>query len=284
MRGPPHPLSLSERFRWSAGKHFVTLSCVQTLRDGAEKVLVFSGFVVEAKGEWFYVTAGHILRDITRALAAGYKFDIWRLDDQAAGRGQKAIPLDFDSDRWLVLDYPEIGMDYAALHVEGLYRSGLEAGGVEALGFNSWSDHLAEHDHWALLGIPSESVTYDGISTIKTRIVVAPIVPTDAPPQAGRKAENQFYGRLNDDPDGIVSDIDGMSGGPIFNLKKIDGTWKYSVIGVQSAWYEKSRIIAACPFSSLGKALEQIVTDARAALNRSKSFVSGAGASGAMPS
>lgn len=148
---PPQP-SLSERFRWSAGKHFVTLSCVQTLRDGAEKVLVFSGSVVEAKGQWFYVTAGHILRGITRALAAGYKFDIWRLDDQAAGRGHKAIPFDFDADRWLLLDYPEIGMDYAALHVEGLIAAGLKP---------------EESRHWALTpGVTTSQNTITGRSWV----------------------------------------------------------------------------------------------------------------------
>jgi hypothetical protein len=57
-----------------------------------------------------------------------------------------------------------------------------------------------------------------------------------------------------------------MSGGPIFALKKVDGTWKYSAIGVQSGWYEKSRIIAACPLSSFAHALEDLVSQVTAEL------------------
>ncbi len=256
-------MSLSERFLRSAGKHFVTLSCVQTLADGAENVLVFSGFMVEALGEWFYVSAGHILRDIRRATEAGSKFNVWRLDDQTAGHRLKAVPIDFDLERWLVLDDDTIGLDYAVLHIGGLYRAQLEAGGVEPIDKHSWSDHVTEHDHWALLGIPSESVSYDGVTEIKARIVVAPLEHAAAPPLAGRKAENQFYGRLKEDTAGVVRDIDGMSGGPIFALKKVGAEWRYSVIGVQSAWYRDARVIAACPFSSLGAALEEIVTEVR---------------------
>jgi hypothetical protein len=32
------------------------------------RIHLFSGFVVDIAGEWFYVTAGHILRDIRKAL------------------------------------------------------------------------------------------------------------------------------------------------------------------------------------------------------------------------
>ena len=66
--------SLDERFIKAVGCHFVTLSCVRSLPDGsAEKVLVFSGFLAEAGGAWFYVTAGHILKDIRAAITAGAK-------------------------------------------------------------------------------------------------------------------------------------------------------------------------------------------------------------------
>lgn len=46
--------------------------------------MVFSDFVVAARDVLFYVTAGHILRDIRKSLNLGGKFDIWRLGDQTA--------------------------------------------------------------------------------------------------------------------------------------------------------------------------------------------------------
>jgi hypothetical protein len=59
-----------------------------------------------------------------------------------------------------------------------------------------------------------------------------------------------------------VKDVDGMSGGPIVMLWKANEAWKYSVIGIQSAWYRSARIIAACPFSSFTEALEPVVHEA----------------------
>lgn len=259
--------SLNERFIKTVGRHFVTLSCVQTLPGAsAEKVFVFSGFLAEVGGVWFYVTAGHILRDIRVALSTGAKFDIWRLGDQTAGNRFKntAIPYAFDIKRWLVIEDEESGLDYAAVVLEDMYCQLLKAGGAIAIDKNAWGDHVTEHDQWALVGIPSETVSYDGETIISARVVVAPIEQVDEPAISGPKAQNQFYGRLKGDSSGVVKDIDGMSGGPIFALKKVQGIWKYTVIGVQSGWYSSSRIITACPFTSLGLALEQVVSDVRA--------------------
>lgn len=257
--------NLSADFLRTVGRHFVTLSCVQrTPGSPNEKIFVFSGFVVDVRGVWIYVTAGHILRDIKTSLDSGAVFEIWRLDDQTAGNGFKgaAIPYAFDVDRWLVIEDLQTGLDYAVVVLDTMYRVQLEAGGVVPIDKTAWGDHVTEFDHWAEIGIPSETVEYDTRSHIKARIVVAPLEPAEVPAGAGRRAENQFYAKLKGDSAGVVTDIDGMSGGPIFALKKVGEDWKYSVIGVQSGWYPRARVITACPFSSLGYALEEIVGSA----------------------
>lgn len=257
--------NFTERVAKSIGRHFVTLSCVQH-PPGSDKthVQVCSGFFMAVKGEWFYVTAGHILRRVRTALDDGSTFDIWRFGDQTAGNRfqDTAIPYAFDIDQWFVLEDADSGLDYATVHIGGLYRKQLEAGGVAALDKGAWGDHLSEHDHWVLAGIPKETVSYDGKTIISARFVMAPLTPTNAPPLAERRAENKFYARLADDSERFVSDIDGMSGGPVFMLRLVGGTWKYKVIGVQSAWYPSSRVIAACPFPTFGEALEPIVEEA----------------------
>lgn len=263
--------SITERFMKSVGRHFVTLSCVQTVPGNSnEHVLVFSGFLADVGGMWFYVTAGHILRDIRSAIDRGAKFDVWRLGDQTAGNRFEGsgIPFAFDVERWGVIEEEEVGLDYAAVPLEGMYCLALQAGGAVPIDKIAWADHVTPHDHWALVGVPSETVSYDGKTVITARVVVAPLEPADEPAAAGPKAQNQFYARLKDDSASVVNDIDGMSGGPIFGLKKVEGTWKYSVIGVQSGWYRQSRIIAACPFSSFALALEELVTDARSSIGQ----------------
>lgn len=259
--------NLTERTARSVGRHFITLSCVHH-PPAAEslRVHVFSGFVVDIAGEWFYITAGHILRDVRTALSAGSKFDVWRLGDQAADNKfeNKAVPYDFNLEQWCVLEDEVAGFDYAAVHLGGLYRQQLEAGGVVAIEEHAWSDHQTEYDHWALVGIPSESVAYDGESVISARVVLAPLFPVEPPELADRKARNQFYAKLAADSDNVVQSIVGMSGGPIVSLRYVDGTWKYGVIGVQSAWYPSLRIIAACPFTSFAFALKPVVEGALA--------------------
>ncbi|HET8610159.1 MAG TPA: hypothetical protein VFM11_10500 [Burkholderiales bacterium] len=252
----------TEQVAKAIGHHFVTLSCVQH-SSGAEqmRIHVFSGFVVEIAGEWFYMTAGHILRGIRSALDAGSTFDVWRLGDQTAGNrfNNAAVPYAFDLSHWFVLEDADAGLDYATVHLDGLYRRQLEIGGVISLAKDAWSDHHAQANQWALVGIPSESVIYDGNTTITARVVMVPLAHTEPPLLAKRKAENQFYARVADGSEAFVNDLDGMSGGPIVMLHNVTGTWKYNVIGVQSAWYPHSRIVAACPFTSFAKALEQVV-------------------------
>lgn len=263
---------LTCRVAQTLGKHFVTLSCVQHSSTGSpEKILVFSGFVVDVSGEWFFVTAGHILRDICTELGSGSSFDVWRLDDQTAGNPFNgiAVPYEFDEKTWLVLRDATTGLDYAAVHLGDFYRRQLEAGGVVAIARNAWSDHLTEHDHWVLVGIPSETVVYDGKTVITARVVMSPLSPADEPVLAGEKAQNQFYAKPIDGSERFFKDADGMSGGPVFALKKLEGQWMYGVIGVQSAWYRTRKTLAICPFSSFGFALEEVVAEVRAIQSQS---------------
>lgn len=257
---------INKQFFNAVGRHFVTLSCVQTIPESStEKPLLFSGFMVDIRGVWFYITAGHILRDIRASLASGGKFDIWRLGDQTAGNlfNDTAIPFDFDIDRWIVIEDEEEGLDYAALALNELYCRCLHAGGVTPINNEGWGNHLTEYDQWILVGVPSESVTYDEKSIITARPTMLPIIPCEEPKAAGKRASNQFYGRIKQDSLSEKIDIDGMSGGPIFGVMRCDQKLRYKVIGVQSSWYPLSRVIAACPFSSLAHALEKLVVSVR---------------------
>jgi hypothetical protein len=258
--------SLNRRVFKTVGPHFVSLSCVQHFVSAAgqekEKILVFSGFVVEINHDWFYVTAGHVLKTIQAALDAGTTFDTWRFDDQTAGNDFKgvAIPYDFNLDEWLVLENEESGLDYATVKLDYLTCKSMLAGKVVPVDKNAWGDYVAEHDYWVLMGIPSESISYDEGNFIDGRVFLIPLKSVEPPPAAGSKSENQFFGRLDDEALNGLRDIDGMSGGPIFSLKKVDTQWKYTVIGIQSAWYRSDKTIAACPFSSFAKALEELIT------------------------
>jgi len=188
------------------------------------------------------------------------------LDDQTAGNTFKvAIPFDFDLDSWIVVENSAIGLDYAAVALHPIYVRQLQAGAAVPIGNDAWGDHVTEHDFWALVGIPSETVEYDLETMISGRVIVMPLEAAEEPEAAGRTAENKFFARIKDP--GAVANIDGMSGGPVFSLKKIEGMWRYKIIGVQSSWYPSARVIAACPIASLGAELERLVETARNLMN-----------------
>lgn len=254
-------ISLEERVGRTVGKHFVSLSCLHHTASDEIKVHVFSGFMVDVLGEWFYVTAGHIISDIKSALASGSTFDVWRLGDQTAGNrfNGSAVPYAFELDKWLVL-HDDLGLDYAIIHLGWPYREQLEAGGVAALPKGAWADQTIEHDHWALVGIPTETVSYDGKTNISARFVMIPVTPKEEPPAAATENfQNQFYAKLPADSEHFVKDVVGLSGGPVFSLRNVNGTWRYHVIGVQSGWYASSRVLAICPFSTFANEIENIV-------------------------
>lgn len=262
-------IDLTERAFKSVARHFVSLSCMQHVpRLGELKTLVFSGFLIDVEGVWVYVTAGHIIRDIRRALDAGYTFDRWRFDDQSAGNSFNgmAVPMHFDIDRWLVIENAETGLDYAATLVDGLIREALDRGGALPLGKAAWGNQLTPRDHLALVGVPSETVSYDGGARISARLMFVPLEPADEPEAAGQKVHNQFYARLKADPSNCLGDVDGMSGGPVFAFRTDNehGHCKYHVVGIQSAWYPSARTIAACPFSSFALELEKVIREALA--------------------
>ena len=250
------------------GKHFLTLSCQQNVASSKEpRTLVFSGFVVDILGEWFYVTAGHIIQDIRHAVAAGASFDAWRLGDQTAGNSFNgaAVPYDFDDEKWLAFDNRQTGLDYAIVHLHGLCRWQLEAGGVMAIGKEAWSDHTTPSDHWALVGVPSESVAYDGERIITARVVLVPLVPAGTPAAAGERSDNQFYARPSEPSDQYFKNPDGFSGAPVFSLVYSEERWLYNVIGIQSSWYSESGVLSACPFATFASEIEVAVAEAFAA-------------------
>ena len=269
----------TQRVVASLGRHFVTLSCQQYVA-GVEhpRTLVFSGFIIEILGEWFYITAGHILEDVRTARRAGARFDAWRFGDQLAGNtfNGAAVPYDFDDEKWLAFDDRDAGIDYAAGHVEHFYRRQLEAGGVAAIDKSAWSDHVTASDHWALVGVPSESVAYDGKTIITARVVLVPLVAAIEPAAAGVRAENQFYAKPAEDSGPYFKNPDGFSGAPVFALRYSGEQWLYNVIGVQSAWYEFSGTLAVCPFTSFARAIEEALTDAKKSLPQTEGDASAA--------
>ena len=182
----------------------MSLSCKQTdPRVERPRTWVFSGFVVEIVEEWFYVTAGHIIRDIRTAIEANSSFGFWRFGDQSASDDEtrrrhqhSGVPYEFNIDHWYVLHDDELGLDYAVTHISLVYRLQLEAGGVTPFPRDMWFDYANAGSVWGLAGVPQETVVHDGVSIIDSRFNLLGLTPTEPPPAAEARAANQFCALL----------------------------------------------------------------------------------------
>lgn len=234
----------------------MSLSCVQRQATGQVSAVVLSGFIANVENEWLYITAGHILRQLKQAIDAGTTFNVWRLSDATArGRFQDVgIPFDFELDQWAVIVDEDLGLDYAAVVLRPIYRAALEAGGAQPLPIRAWGSDQSEHQYWALIGVPSETVSYDADAIITAKMMILVLAPAESPDGPSDKDRYRFYATLVGDSADAVESVDGMSGGPVFALRAIESVWHYSVIGVQSGWFPGYRVLIACPFDRFAAA------------------------------
>jgi len=72
-----------------------------------------------------------------------------------------------------------------------------------------------------------------------------------------------FFGRMKSQSGNGTSvlDIDGMSGGPVYGVKKVNGDLKYWVIGIQSGWYRTQRVACFCLLAGFLLELKRILID-----------------------
>lgn len=256
--------------RNNAGRHFVALA-YRLRKDKEVHNLYTSGFLVELSGAWFLLTAGHWLEHeatgLKRQLAAGYRIDKIALADAFAGHTGSPLPFAFELDDWLAVYNDAEGFDFAALPIHPFHRRGLEAVGASPIELHATGPaEFHDDSQLALVGVPAESFDKKGADT-QMKLVIMPLSPYtgDALPAKGDTVLAQLPVNPTD-PAHRVANVVGMSGGPVFRIiKKADLQKKYWLVGIQSGWYEHSRVVRFCPIDSLVAALEELVEDSRRA-------------------
>lgn len=269
---------LPSGFLYAFSRHIVSLSWLDASidTDGPTddpddydpKAFSISAFVISVRDIWFLVTAGHILRDLDSRLKAGRRIVKSRLIDGFASQ-ESFPPIPFmlgDALQWYVF---ENGLDYALIPLPPTFARQLIAGGVSALTEPAWTDMADSLDGYFLLGFPDQgadiTVTSNrakGNVKVSLGMPLLPIQRVDDPPDVLKCDTERFYARVpitagNVDGKSItLTDIDGMSGGPIFAVKRTDtDRFRYWLVAVQSGWAPKSRVLAACPIQPLVDAI-----------------------------
>ena len=185
------------------------------------------------------------------------------------------IPFDFRPEMSNYIDDRENNLDFGVIPLRQMYVELLKAGGTVPISEAMVSETPGIADGYLMVGLPSQarhidvsSVHGGGIVQFDFGATVLPVYPTDDVPAVLLKGVPRFYARVPigtpDEDNGSLelTDIDGMSGSPIFAYT-IDESERrsYSLVALQSGWDGKARVLAAnfvLPLTSiLGTLIDQ---------------------------
>jgi hypothetical protein len=242
----------------SLQKHLVPIY-FDLCRDSDRHQLILTAFVLEVRGIWFLVTAGHALKEIHAALSHGYDLSHCRLLDFVGPQAsfEQEVPFEYNAADAAVIDVE--GMDYGVIPLHPIHTRQLQANHVKSLDEGAWHSVPEKLDTYRLLGIPAERVRFsEGRVTIGTVLTQVNAIADDDHYQFEGVTAPMFYGTVTL---GELESIVGTSGGPVFGFRRTSAGYDYWLIGVQSAWEKSSRTIAAAPVlilaSAIAKAMEE---------------------------
>jgi hypothetical protein len=205
------------------------------LRNGAEgKQFILTAFVLSIEDQWLLLTAGHVITDVKKIRAAGWEIEQCKLID-CMGTGAKdknLVPFDYDGSSPTAL-CEDPCYDYGVMFIRDNTRALLEANGVVALTERSWEEvpDPSEIEEYKVLGIPEQLAepTTERAFFHSTLHRVEPLserpegfAATDAP---------MFYGRIKLGE--VMTEVGGMSGGPIFAFATVDNRVRYWLHAMQ---------------------------------------------------
>lgn len=251
---------LGDSFLAPLHRHFINLMCLDSgpealkAHGGKPAVYNFSAFVVEVDGRWLAISAGHIFRDLKRAVLNGSRLSDWQIDDSILSHSPQPayrVSLDLDSDVHSLYDEVE-GMDYACFELDFLTRTALMKEGIRAIPPKVWdAEDVPDFSLWLIVGTPLTLATLTlGEPLIKHHATIQLERLTDVPSGLRNTEFTRLFAKIHfesvmDAEPGF--DIGGMSGGPVFGLRPFTERkpYEYRLIGIQSAWNNKD-CVAAC--------------------------------------
>lgn len=246
-------------------RHFVALTCeYETLnRDGTvygRGTSVYSGFLLELHGAVFWVTAGHCLKDELDAnLASGQLRITGGGFMDYFGHEAKymhSIPYRYEAGSSYYVEQPDHALDFALILLNDLQVRAFAANKLIPITRDNWVHQPSlTFDFYRMLGIPKDRVitTERPDGTLDTKVGQAMVALNqidpddvgDPPPGMEAPSDAWFTGRL--DPECLIPNIAGMSGGPIYGFRR-DASNKlmYHVVALQSRWWPQTRTIFGC--------------------------------------
>ena len=170
-------------------QHLITLVCYyDTIEsDGRIKCsnsMVFSGRLLELREQLFWVTAGHCLKNINEPIKAGHiRATSSAFMDYLGYRAgfKHAVPFTYGLNSGLYIWDPKIGMDFALIPLNELYREMFAKNNNVPVTRNNWIDqHRLSFDFYRMLGVPEDRVFETARPDGSTDIAVQPTMTQSA--------------------------------------------------------------------------------------------------------
>lgn len=229
-------------------------------KDHVAAPYVITTFVLSVKEKWFLITAGHCLQKIDEYKEDGYTlYKCYLMDSMGTGATHfEPIIFTYELSKPQYVLGNDRELDFGIIPLMEIYRGLLSANQVSPLNEDAWRIQPREPEFFALLGVPEENLKVsDNVVGVVTALNW--IDECEKPDHLPNTGIQLFYGKitLHSDQKSVV----GMSGGPIFAFKEINGQYKYWLKALQSSWLDKSEIVIGCPTALLGNVLDQMLAE-----------------------
>lgn len=233
-----------------------------------------AGFLMVIRRNWYWVTAGHIIREVEDALSQKQieERDFWLVDGFGDGAfSGHSIPFDYAGAYKYYRFEEQQGLDFGLVEITPYYRSLLKANGIRTVYKKDWKNqHRLQFDIHFMFGVPEDAIQNAICSRSNGYVVRGKPIPTavyieqvDKVKSEHLRAHPRFVGQIPKRHRASVKDLVGMSGGPIFGYTDEDPDRCY-IVAVQSSWYPKQGVTFGCPVPVFAKlAEEQLKQDGR---------------------
>jgi hypothetical protein len=241
-------------------RHVVPIYFDLRRKDAKPVHLIYTAFLFSVYDHWMLMTAGHGITKIAELRKAGYELANCALLDSLGTEAKYFHPVPFDYDHAdPQVPASAVGWDYGVLFPTANHRELLEANGVRPL-TEQWGngEHPPEAEEYKLLGIPEQMT----VETAPHRATLVPMfVRLDRVSQRPEgfcdTTAPMFYGRL---PSALpLTEIAGMSGGPIFAIARVNGDARYWLHAMQVSWLRGTPFVSAMLMQPFCQFLKEVI-------------------------
>lgn len=244
---------------------------------------MFSGFLLKYRGYLLWVTAGHVIDELINLLEDDiFTFRTMHWADNFSVEGAESIPMHKRDLQNVSVSFTQLDIDFGFVFLMGLDRENLlrndKTNIMDSIGWKNL--HAANPEGYYILGYPREWTKYEGrieqnkrmLNTFEAMPACLPISRISYTPSHNQTPfwsdPDAFYGRIESFSDGSphpLSDINGMSGGPLLSIERTEsGEMRYRLVGIQRSWDQDEQIIRAEPIQRVVMHLDYILDELEA--------------------